>query len=181
MDVPLLTRVPMNAIQCLSPKALPPPSPCVSSPSPRSHILTFFLLGRVSPVRADSSISSDTEVINLISAGIRSPTENVTRSPGRRALARGARDWPLLMVSRGGCEIWQRTVSNDNNGEQATSSVNTHIEMKISYLIERFEGFLRPLFLYKRNYQSAIPRPPSKVDIPVKTIPTATKTQTASS
>jgi hypothetical protein len=91
-DVPLLTKVPMKAIQCLSPRALPPPSPCVSSPSPRSQILIFFLLGLVSPVRADSSISSATEVIKRISAGIRSPTENVTRSPGRRALARGERD-----------------------------------------------------------------------------------------
>lgn len=92
MNVPLLTRVPMKAIQCLSPNAFPPPSPCVSSPSPLSQILIFFLLGLVSPVKADSSISSATEVMSRISAGIRSPTEKVTKSPGRRALARGERD-----------------------------------------------------------------------------------------
>lgn len=95
-DVPFRTKVPMKAIQCLSPSAFPPPSPCVSSPSPRSHSSVFFLLGRVSPVSADSSISSATEVIRRISAGIRSPTEKVTRSPGSRALASGARDCPFL-------------------------------------------------------------------------------------
>ena len=91
LDVPLRTNVPMKAIQCLSPKAFPPPSPCVSSPSPRSHCSVFFLAGLVSPVNADSSISSDTAVISRISAGIRSPTENVTRSPGNKVLARGVR------------------------------------------------------------------------------------------
>jgi hypothetical protein len=97
-NIPLLTRVPMKAIQCLSPSAFPPPSPCVSSPSPLSHIWVFFLLGRVSPVKADSSISRATEVIKRMSAGIRSPTEKVTRSPGRRAFASGARDCPFLVT-----------------------------------------------------------------------------------
>lgn len=91
LDVPLRTSVPINAMQCLSPNAFPPPSPCVSSPSPRSHISTFFLAGRVSPVSADSSISNDIAEMSRMSAGIRSPTENVTRSPGKSVFARGVR------------------------------------------------------------------------------------------
>ena len=93
---PLLTSVPMNAIQCLSPSAFPPPSPCVSSPSPLSHISVFFRAGRVSPVRADSSISSETADMSRMSAGIRSPTEKVTRSPGKSAFASGVWAWALL-------------------------------------------------------------------------------------
>ncbi len=86
----------MNAMQCLSPRAFPPPSPCVSSPSPFSHAIVFLRAVRVSPVRADSSISSDTAVMSRISAGIRSPTEKVTRSPGNRVLASGVNGWPFL-------------------------------------------------------------------------------------
>ncbi len=86
----------MKAIQCLSPRAFPPPSPRVSSPSPRSQTSVFFRAGRVSPVRADSSISRETASIRRMSAGTRSPTEKVTRSPGKRALASGVRGRPSL-------------------------------------------------------------------------------------
>ena len=118
--IPLRTRVPMKAMQCLSPNALPPPSPCVSSPSPLSHCSVFFLDGRVSPVNADSSISSDTAVIRRMSAGILSPTENVTRSPGKRVLARGESACPFLKVRAvAQSAIWLHTLPHGSNAAQA--------------------------------------------------------------
>jgi len=76
-------------------------------------------------------------VINLISAGIRSPTENVTRSPGRRAFASGARDWPFLLVSlkvRG--ERCECTVLNGSNGVQAELSANASLrQCEGAYLV----------------------------------------------
>ena len=99
LDVPLRTRVPIKATQCLSDRPFPPPSPCASSPSPSEQISAFFLAGLVSPVKADSSISRETAEIIRISAGIRSPTEKVTRSPGTSVLARGEMGRPLLQIS----------------------------------------------------------------------------------
>lgn len=83
------TSVPMYATHLRSLKALPPPSPCVSSPIPLSQAVVVFLAGLVSPVRADSSISRATEDNRRTSAGTRSPTLNEIRSPGTSALAKG--------------------------------------------------------------------------------------------
>lgn len=85
-DAPFRTSVPMYAIQVRSASATESPDglPAVFS---YKHISVPFLLASVSPVRLLSSISRSIEKTIRMSAGIRSPVENVTMSPGTSSLA----------------------------------------------------------------------------------------------
>lgn len=79
---PLRTSVPMNATLLRSAMGKPP------APTPCSVMASVCLrAGLVSPVRADSSISRPCACVRRMSAGMRSPVWNVTRSPGTRKLA----------------------------------------------------------------------------------------------
>lgn len=86
-DLPLRTKVPMNAIHVLSlGPTMVPVSPITSALPGTGSV--FFLDGRVSPVRLLSSTSRSIADTNRISAGTRSPTENLTTSPGTSSFAR---------------------------------------------------------------------------------------------
>jgi hypothetical protein len=83
--LPFLTKVPIYAIHVLSASATG--SPTLAPPS-NGQVVENFLRASVSPVRLLSSISRSTESIIRISAGIRSPVENLTRSPGTSSFAK---------------------------------------------------------------------------------------------
>lgn len=83
--LPFLTKVPIYAIHVLSASATG--SPILAPPS-NGQVVENFLRASVSPVRLLSSISRSTESIIRISAGIRSPVENLTRSPGTSSFAK---------------------------------------------------------------------------------------------
>lgn len=84
---PFLTSVPMKAMHDLSLS----PSPPFFAPSCElmsgTHASVPLRAGLVSPVSALSSTSSSTAEMSRTSAGTRSPTAKVTRSPGTSVLA----------------------------------------------------------------------------------------------
>ena len=95
---PLRTNVPMYAIQVRSAMATGSIE-CIASPLPcRVQGATVLLRDVVSPVKLLSSISRSSASIRRMSAGTRSPVENVTMSPGTTSLARTWTGWPSLSI-----------------------------------------------------------------------------------
>src|ERR1700733_12830114 len=76
-SIPFRTSVPMKATEDRSPSGTPGVQGSV-----------IFRTTSASPVKLDSSTSRSTALINRTSAGIRTPTEEETISPGRRLFAR---------------------------------------------------------------------------------------------
>lgn len=122
--IPFRTRVPMKAIQVLSARATASPEALAFS---CWHVAGSFFLASVSPVKLLSSTSRSTVSIRRMSAGIRSPVENLTKSPGTSSFASTCIVSPSLLNGlRNGPLTWTgriHTVRHDNDEERVYSGL----------------------------------------------------------